>query len=134
VSHLAGSGRVDVHRFHLQPGRNQHRPLHSGQSTDPIRQSHVSRARQTTHRRRLDSLVRHLLPAAYRLERRSRREIGCSRLQPHRTCQCVFTESHRYVNQLVSENLSKSLLTPTTMSKQHCRTKFCHFDKVETTS
>jgi len=100
----------------------------------PIRQSHVSRARQTTHRRRLDSLVRHLLPAAYRLERRSRREIGCSRLQPHRTCQCVFTESHRYVNQLVSENLSKSLLTPTTMSKQHCRTKFCHFDKVETTS
>ena len=121
MSHLAGGGRLDVYGVHIQPGRDQRRPLHSGQSTDPLREPHVTDTRQVAHRRRLDSLIRHLLPAAHRLERRPRRiEVRRGRRrdrqQPHGTRRPVFIESHRFVWRL------KPRLHDTTGCQTGCQT------------
>ena len=57
VSDLAGGGRMDVHGVHLQPGGHQYRPVHSRESTDPLRQSHDPVTSQAAHHYRLDSVA-----------------------------------------------------------------------------
>ena len=109
VSDLVGGGRVDVHRFHLQPGGDQHWPLHRDQSTCALRQSHVAVPSQASHHRRLDSIVRHLFPAAHWLERWKSRGIPCrccgDRLHWCGTRHSISTRSRRLADVTVGLSL-----------------------------
>lgn len=68
VSHLAGRGRLDVHRQHTEPVRHLVRPVRGSYATRHLSEHHVHHQSQIVDCGHLGAVLCHLFSAVGRLE------------------------------------------------------------------